>query len=130
MLRESSETQQGEALHRRWFSDNDFDLIVWQDPSGTITAFQLCYDKRTHERAINWSAHEGFTHHAVDTGDRVMRLKESPTLTPTMVPPDPTVLLSFEAESQHVEPGIRSFVIHRLEEFLHGKGDSSTRGWS
>ena len=30
---------------RRWFRDDDFDLIIWYDDSDTVFGFQLCYDK-------------------------------------------------------------------------------------
>lgn len=37
---------------RRWFTDEDFDLIVWYEDD-KITGFQLCYDKKEMEFLIN-----------------------------------------------------------------------------
>jgi hypothetical protein len=45
MLREQlARTPEGE-LHRRWFSDEFFDLYVWSGDAGEIARFQLCYRK-------------------------------------------------------------------------------------
>jgi hypothetical protein len=52
MLAEIRDVRQipGEGF-RRWFSDGDFDLIVWY-AGGEIAGFQLCYDKGRRERAL------------------------------------------------------------------------------
>ncbi len=55
---ESVKQQPGENFCR-WFSDEYFDLYVWTDPSGTITGFQLCYDKPGKERAFTWFSDSG-----------------------------------------------------------------------
>jgi hypothetical protein len=55
---------------RRWFVSNDLDLVVWCDESGRPNGFQLCYDKGTSERALSWQPDRGFSHTAVDDGDR------------------------------------------------------------
>ncbi len=40
---------------RRWFVDENTDLIVWMDESGEkITGFQLCFDKKTVQRCLTW----------------------------------------------------------------------------
>lgn len=54
---------------RRWFSSDEFDLIVWTDESGTPESFQLCYDRARTERALTWTPELGFVHTAVDDGD-------------------------------------------------------------
>lgn len=80
MLREIQHVHQvpGEPL-RRWFTSNEFDLYVWCDDSGKITAFQLCYDKAHSERAFTWKRGVGSSHHAVDDGEgRAFRHKASP----------------------------------------------------
>ncbi len=79
-LREIKQVRQnpGEPL-RRWFTSNEFDLYVWCDDSGKITAFQLCYDKAHSERAFTWKRGVGSSHHAVDDGEgRAFRHKASP----------------------------------------------------
>ena len=82
MLREISAVRQiqGEP-HRRWFTDEHFDLVIW-DEEKRIVGFQLCYDKSHDERAVTWKQESGFSHNAVDTGeDRPGRYKASPILT-------------------------------------------------
>ena len=56
---------------RRWFTSDDLDLVVWCDESGRPSAFQLCYDKGRSERALTWKPDRGFSHVAVDDGERV-----------------------------------------------------------
>ncbi|MFW5812247.1 MAG: hypothetical protein ACOCWS_04610, partial [Alkalispirochaetaceae bacterium] len=50
---------------RRWFTDEEMDLIVWYDGEDQeqIEGFQLCYDKEVLERALTWRPEAGFTHH-------------------------------------------------------------------
>jgi len=81
MLREISGVRQIEGEpHRRWFSDEHFDLVIW-DEGREIVGFQLCYDKSRGERALTWKAESGFTHNAVDDGEgRAGRYKASPIL--------------------------------------------------
>lgn len=68
---------------RRWFSSDDFDLILWLDDDGSFAGFELCYDKRRHERSIVWRPRSGFAHMAVDDGEqRPGRYKASPVLVP------------------------------------------------
>lgn len=44
----------GEEI-RRWFVDENTDLIVWYDSSGEqVTGFQLCYDKKSVQRCLTW----------------------------------------------------------------------------
>src|SRR5262245_47560937 len=68
---------------RRWFTSNEFDLIVWCDESGRPAAFQLCYDKPLAERALTWTPELGFVHTAVDDGEGVGgKHKGTPILAP------------------------------------------------
>ena len=70
MLREIADAKQipGEPK-RRWFSDESFDLIVWEDPAEGIAGFQLCYDKGTDQRALTWFPDSGLRDCAVDNGE-------------------------------------------------------------
>jgi hypothetical protein len=47
MLTEVQNTRQiKNEGRRRWFTDSDFDLIVWYEAdSSSIAGFQLCYEK-------------------------------------------------------------------------------------
>jgi hypothetical protein len=54
---------------RRWFRDEELDLIVWYRDNGSIDGFQLCYDKSTRERAFTWHSPDRYQHHAIDDGE-------------------------------------------------------------
>jgi len=81
MLREIRDVSQvrGEPS-RRWFSDEDFDLIVWIDPENRILGFQLCYDKQTEQKALTWLKDDGYQHNRIDDGDNPGKMKASPVL--------------------------------------------------
>ena len=72
----------GEA-HRRWFTSDEIDLIVWCDAAGGPLAFQLCYDKPRGEHALTWRPESGFQHTAVDDGEGdEFKWKGTPILVP------------------------------------------------
>src|SRR5438874_11368928 len=50
---------------RRWFSDDDFDLIVGLDSRDAIMWFELCYDRSRVERALTWTPTVGYHHWCV-----------------------------------------------------------------
>ena len=71
MLSEIKNARQieGEGF-RRWFRDDELDLIVWYSSENAkqIVGFQLCYDKMTSERAFTWHPPNRYEHHAIDHG--------------------------------------------------------------
>ena len=54
---------------RRWFSDDNFELIVWMNEDGKIIGFQLDYDKDKNMRALTWKDPSSYFHHRVDDGE-------------------------------------------------------------
>jgi hypothetical protein len=114
MLKEYAASQhRGEPL-RRWFADDYFDIIVWQDHDGAIVGFQLCYDKNLNERALTWSRENGFQHDFIDDGEAAPPKKKTPILLadgPFVVN---EVMEKFLAESEGLEAPIRSFIIEKL----------------
>jgi len=64
---------------RRWFRDDELDLIVWYREDGSIDGFQLCYGKLNRERALTFREPHSYQHHAIDDG-------EGPPLGPKMSP--------------------------------------------
>jgi hypothetical protein len=46
---------------RRWFHNEYFDLFVWQELSGEVARFQLCYGIDSSERALVWYRNVGFS---------------------------------------------------------------------
>lgn len=81
MLREIKDVRQlKDEPHRRWFTDEHFDLILWGKETD-IVGFQLCYDKAHSERAVTWKVESGFHHDGVDGGEgRAGRYKGTPIL--------------------------------------------------
>ncbi len=67
---------------RRWFTDKDFDLIVWYDfDNKNIDGFQLCYDKSNFERALTWTRADNiFFHNKIDDGEIPGAIKQTPIL--------------------------------------------------
>ena len=55
MLQELKNVKQieGEGL-RRWFVDDDIELILWYDLTRRLEGFQICYDKMAGTRTITW----------------------------------------------------------------------------
>jgi len=103
---------------RRWFTDRDFDLIVWYDRPGVLSGFQLCYDKSGFERALTWRADGGYSHERVDDGETPGRpFKMSPMLVPDGVFAHNEVAKRFWEASAGLEAALRRFVHDRLLEF-------------
>ena len=115
MLREISAVRQiqGEP-HRRWFTDEHFDLVIWDEESH-IVGFQLCYDKTQGERAVTWKEGSGFSHNAVDSGeDRPGRYKASPILTADGSFDAGTVASQFLGHSGNLDGGSCEFIYTKL----------------
>jgi hypothetical protein len=83
MLREIRDVKQASREpRRRWFSDANFDLILWVDPEDQIIGFQLCYDKESRQKALTWLKEKGYQHNRIDDGDNPGKMKASPVLEP------------------------------------------------
>src|SRR6266496_2922148 len=82
MLNETFPVKLEDEVPRRWFSDDYFDLIIWTLPNGSVSGFQLCYDKTGTERALTWSPRSGFQHERVDTGEADPTKNRTPVLVP------------------------------------------------
>ena len=110
--------QPNPALRRRWFQSDYFDLFTWQDPSGALTRFQLCYDVGHNERALIWSRGEGTYHDGVDTGDRDGGGDATPIFVPDGKFDSGTVVPRFERESATLPSEVRTLVLAKMREHL------------
>lgn len=81
MLREVSCDQPEPGVERRWFSDEDVDLILWSEQD-EVVAFRVCFDKRRREHALSWNVAEGWRHDRVDSGEDDPRENRTPVLVP------------------------------------------------
>jgi hypothetical protein len=103
--------ERGVSGRRRWFEDDAMQLIVWSQPDGTLTGFQICYpgeDRR--ERALTWRAGQGFSHASVDSGDTRPDKNLTPILVADGVVPWERVRTQFEDRAARLEAPIRDFV--------------------
>lgn len=101
---------------RRWFSSENFDLIVWLNEDCTFAGFELCYDKAKFERSLMWRESSGFTHMAVDNGElRPGRYKATPVLVPDGDFDAVRVHSAFAAESASLPSEVASYVLAALE---------------
>lgn len=68
--------------NRRWFTDDQMDLIIWHDENNQITGFQLCYDKFTPdgEKVLTWSLGKSFIHSRIDNSNGFSHCKSTPML--------------------------------------------------
>ncbi len=119
MLQEIKDLSQvpGEPF-RRWFCDDNFELIVWYDDNRKVSGFQLCYRAGTAQKAFTWLAESGATHRAVDDGERTPgRYKMTPILVEDGVFEQDRVTAQFRKSAADLECGLVAFIIDKLENF-------------
>jgi hypothetical protein len=109
--------EQRRSGYRRWFSDDELDLIVWYSDSGEVSGFQLCYDLKGLERAFTWREGAGLMHTAVDTGDDSPLHNHSPILVSCPVVSLEKVIAEFGARSQTLDPPIATFILSKISGF-------------
>ncbi len=116
MLREQADVEQipGEK-RRRWFSDDYFDLIVWETEYGEMVGFQLCYDKGKDEHALTWFRETDLRHNRVDDGESPpLQYKSTPILVPDGSYDAPALAQEFLQRSALIDPRVASVVHERL----------------
>jgi len=106
------------------------DLVVWSEPDGHVSSFQLCYDKNHAERAITWNeSANSVSHRAVDDGEGVvgMRHKATPILVPDGQLNVEKVLGEFLRQSGSLPQEIVSVVSEKLGSLtLSGGGPNNS----
>lgn len=115
MLREIQRVRQipGEG-RRRWFRDDEFDLIVWYTDDGELAGFQLCYDKEGTERAITWQATGSYVHARVDDGESPGEINASPILVSDGVFDATTVAERFRDDAGEMDRELADLVYQRI----------------
>ena len=117
MLKEISNTTQrpGEPK-RRWFHSPEQDLYLWQNESGEIVGFQLCYSKPYNERALYWTGDSGFSHYRVDAGEATVLSKNTPLLSRDRFFDSEVILAPFWALAAALPKNVVDFVAARIQE--------------
>jgi len=103
--------------YRRWFADDELDLIVWYTEAGEINGFQLCYDLNGRERAFTWKQDVGLTHAAVDIGDDSPLADRAPMLVPEPVAPVEKVVSQFNTRAEALDDELAAFVSTTISSF-------------
>lgn len=105
--------------YRRWFTDSDFDLFVWYDDESreTVVGFQLCYNKRTEQKALTWYRDRGYLHTAVDDGEGSPLKNRTPILVADGQFPRDRVVRQFLVAAKSIDRSLFDLVKQRLEEY-------------
>ncbi len=102
----------------RWFRDDYFDLFLWEDDTGMITGFQLCYDIYHDQRALNWEMGKGFSHFGVDDGEnRPGKLKATPILISGGFFDLAKISGLFKDRGREIDSGVFDFVYSKILEY-------------
>jgi len=102
---------------RRWFTSENFDLIVWYDEDGGINGFQLCYDKSAGEHALTWKRERGFIHESIDDGETAGKSKMTPVLLADGAFDSQRVKTRLRAEIADIDPDIARFVLDTMDTY-------------
>ena len=102
--------QEPGAGKRRWFESDGLDLVIWQDETGKLSGFQICYDLGRGEHALTWRPGGGFAHSAVDSGDHTPFKNETPILTADGAVPWAEVMKRFDERSAGLDEALRQQV--------------------
>jgi hypothetical protein len=114
MLTESPNVMQerNTDIRRRWFQDDEMDLIVWYRPEGLPEGFQLCYRAEDGgERALTWRPPHGFSHARVDSGDARPDKNMTPILLADGPVPWTRVKAEFNQRAGELESAVRTLVL-------------------
>jgi hypothetical protein len=117
---------------RRWFTDDDFDLIVWYDAPpaaaavgargglSSLKGFQLCYDKTGRERALTWTREHGFQHNRIDSGEVPGHAKMTPVIMADGEFSGDVVAEQFRARASRLDPALARFVYAAVKGYPRG----------
>ena len=106
---------------RRWFCDDDLELIVWFDENDSIIGFQLCYQAERQSKALTWLEDEGFHHTGVDDGEhKWFHDISTPVLVPDGAFEKKAVEARFNAACQSLPQNISEFVKNKIKTYGDG----------
>ncbi len=118
MMRESNKVKQVEnEPHRRWFWDEFFDLLVWEE-AGRITGFQLRYQSPDGPRVLTWQLGGRCVHQQIDEGDdELTPFDMTRLLVRDGVFDHAAVRDTFRQRSAEIDPIVAEFVLEHMHEF-------------
>jgi len=119
MLREIKKVRQDSSgFRKRWFSDSDCDLFLWEDDGGRIVRFLFTHGKGQGECFVEWSQQGGLSMGHVEDGESDPgRFKMTPVL---MASKDSQSLKAqarrvFVSVAGELDEGARDLVLFRLQ---------------
>jgi uncharacterized protein (DUF58 family) len=103
---------------RRWFADEEMELIVWQPSAGSEPdAFHLCYKVGPAEYMLTWNAETGYDHGRIQGSDQSPTRNRAPSLRKDRKLDRRKLLADFVARSPGVESVIAECVAAKILEF-------------
>jgi hypothetical protein len=103
---------------RRWFADENFDLIAWYEAGSNLYGFQLTYDKGGEEKTVTWFGNGAVSHHQVDSGEDDPLANRTPILIQADGQSNMRQVLSdFKASGKGIPLKLRSIVRAKLREY-------------
>lgn len=102
---------------RRWFRDEELDLIVWYDDDDAFVGFQLCYNKLLGEKALTWKQNGSYQHNAIDDGEVPWGNKMSPILVADGTFDKARVAAIFKEKSTQIEGNLVELVLNKLTNY-------------
>ena len=121
MLRESNAVRQipGEP-NRRWFWDELFDLLVWNEDE-EIVGFQLAYESPIGPRVLTWRKEQGYAHQAIDEGDlETTKVGMTRLLVNDGEFDQSRLMREFEERASQIDVQVVAGVLERMREFAKG----------
>ena len=109
--------------HRRWFSDEYFDLILWEDKNGSILKFELCYGKSANEHVLTWAQPANHLHLKVDDGEgRSGRYKMTPVFLADGYFDKEAIAAKFIKASTTIDQKVATFIHSKIVDYKGNKG--------
>ncbi|MFQ3620481.1 MAG: hypothetical protein SNJ78_06000 [Spirochaetales bacterium] len=124
MLTEIQKVRQiPEEGFRRWFRNDEFDLILFypSPDSKDIIAFQLCYRTEGQERVLTWRQRGGHSHNRIDDGEVTFHNKMTPILVADGEFNREEVLSKFREAAKHLDPVILHFIEQSLSSLTNSQ---------
>jgi len=108
--------QKDPGLKRRWFYDEQMDLLVWFDEEEKIAGFQLSYDKLTNPHTLTWFKNKGYRHNILDIErNKIGRRKGIPILLlPNGLFEKDKVAEDFKKNSTDIDNQVSKFVYNKI----------------
>lgn len=129
MLTEYNVSQQAGQPYRRWFADDELDLIVWFSDQAQFLGFQLCYNKKRQEQVITWTPEQGFQHGVLDSGESSVWKNQTPLVKAIEPPPTLVVRDEFLNRSTNLPREIRNYVLDKFGLAVKPARPGNLRAW-